>query len=344
MARLAVTVVVPAYNAEATLEPCLAAINVAMAAGDALILYDDGATDRTTVIAHAAGATVMRNDGAPKGPAHGRNAAAFAARTPLILFVDADVVIRPDVIDRLAGEIAATGAAAAFGCYDERPQSRRVTSLYANLRHHYVHLNGARDASTFWSGIGMIKSDLFRVAGGYDSMLYRHPSIEDVELGMRLAAAGHRIRLVAEAQGTHCKDWSLWRVWHTDIVRRAYPWAELIIDRQTACIDLNLETSERITAVNAAAILVFAFATLFSKWFLPMVLVAALTYGYRNCGLFALLTRRIGFPGVIGAIAMHWCYHLYAMATFASVAMLTTLRLRRRPQYQTLVRAKLTDA
>jgi glycosyltransferase involved in cell wall biosynthesis len=343
MARPAVTVVVPAYNAEATLGPCLAAINAALAPGDALILYDDGATDRTNSIALAAGAAVMRNDGAPKGPAQGRNAAAFAASTPLVLFVDADVVIRPDVIDRLAGEIAATGATAAFGCYDERPQSHRVTSLYANLRHHYVHQNGARDATTFWSGIGMIKSDVFRAAGGYDAMRYRHPSIEDVELGVRLVSAGHRIRLVPEAQGTHCKDWTLWRVWHTDIVRRAYPWAELIVDRQTAGVDLNLQASERITALNAAAIPLMALGLLVSPWFAVALLVAVSSYGYRNRGLFALLMRRIGFPGVMAAVIMHWCYHLYAMATFAWVAMLTMVRLRQRPHYRALDGGLATD-
>ncbi len=344
MARPAVTVVVPAYNAEATLAPCLAAIDAAMAPGDRLVLFDDGSTDRTNAMAHAAGATVMRNDGPPKGPAHGRNEAAFAASTPLVLFVDADVVIRPDVIERLAGEIAGTGAASAFGCYDERPQSHRVTSLYANLRHHYVHLHGARDATTFWSGIGMVRTDVFRAAGGYDGERYRYPSIEDVELGVRLIAAGQRIRLVPEAQGTHCKDWSLWRVWHTDIVRRAYPWAELIIDGQTAGADLNLQASERISALNAAAILVLLPAVALSGWFALALAVAVISYGYRNRGLFTLFARRIGFPGVLAAVAMHWCYHLYAMATFAWVAMLTSFGLRQRPQGRTPGRGLAADA
>ena len=65
--------------------------------------------------------------------------------------------------------------------------------------------------------------------GGFDERRFVHPSIEDVELGARLVAAGGKIRLVPEAQGKHCKDWTLLQVWRTDILRRAYPWSCLLM-------------------------------------------------------------------------------------------------------------------
>lgn len=328
-----VTVIVPAYNAEATIEPCLAAINAALRPGDRLIVYDDGATDRTNAIALDAGAKVVRNEGAPLGPAHGRNAAAAIAETELLLFVDADVVLSSGAIDLLATEMAAVGAAAAFGSYDDRPRSDRVTSLYANLRHHFFHQTGSREASTFWSGIGMIERNLFVQLGGYNPRLYRHPSIEDVELGARLIRRGHRIRLVPDALGTHCKDWSLWRVWHTDIVRRAYPWAGLMADGHTSGVDLNTAAGERITALIALSIPVLLFGSLFALPALAGGGGAIAGYLYRNRAFFGFLARRLGPTRLVAAVAMHWSYHVYASVTFVVVAVMTRLRLRHSPDY-----------
>lgn len=331
--RPTVTVIVPAYNAQATIAPCLDAIHAAMQPGDELIVYDDGATDDTNAIAKAAGARILRNEGSPKGPGFGRNAAARAAATDLILFVDADVVIAPDVLDLLAGEIGRTGAIAAFGSYDDHPRSDRYTSLYANLRHHFVHQNGPCEATTFWSGIGMIDRKTFLAFGGYDTALFVHPSIEDVELGVRLKSRGHRIRLVHQAFGTHCKDWSLWRVWHTDVVRRAYPWSALIADGRTAGIDLNVATGERITAFLAVASLICLLA---SPFYGPALIAAAffaLGYGIRNRKFFGFLAKRLPVGGAVVAVAMHWCYHIYATATFVIVQVMTKLRLRAPSNY-----------
>lgn len=321
--RPAVAVIVPAYNAEATIGPCLSAITSAMQPGDELIVYDDGATDRTNAIAVAAGAQVVRNTGSPKGPAHGRNAASAIAQLPLLLFVDADVVVAPDTIDRLAAEIGATGAAAAFGSYDDHPQSQRATSLYANLRHHFVHQNGAREATTFWSGIGMIDRQVFADIGGYDAVRFAHPSIEDIDLGVRLKAQGHRIRLVPDAQGTHCKDWSLWRVWHTDVVRRAWPWSRLIASGQTAGVDLNVATGERITAVIALSMPVLLSIGVFAPMAFLGAAAAMIAYVLRNRRFFGFLARRLKPLELLTAVAMHWCYHIYASATFA-IALIAT--------------------
>lgn len=331
--RPAVTVIVPAYNAEATIEQCLEAITSSLKGGDHLIVYDDGATDRTNAIAVSFGAQIVRNEGPPLGPAHGRNAAAAIASTDLLLFVDADVVLSSDAIELLTTEIATVGAVAAFGSYDDRPRSDRVTSLYANLRHHFFHQHGSREASTFWSGIGMINRKVFLQLGGYNPGLYRHPSIEDVELGVRLVRQGHRIRLVPEALGTHCKDWSLWRVWHTDIVRRAYPWAGLMADGQTSGLDLNTAGGERITALIALAIPLLVLGSLFLFPVLTLAGAAVAAYLYRNRAFFGFLARRLSPPRLVAAIAMHWCYHVYASVTFVVVALMTRLRLRHSPDY-----------
>ncbi|MEO8453840.1 MAG: glycosyltransferase, partial [Sphingomicrobium sp.] len=313
--REPVSVIVPAYNAEATITECLKALAAAMQPVDELIVFDDGSTDSTRSIAEAAGARIVCNSGRPRGPAHGRNAAAASAARPYLMFVDADVIIHRDAIDQLVEEVGRSGAVAAFGSYDDHPRSRRLPALYANLRHHFVHQSGIRDASTFWSGIGLMRTDVFREFGGYDDVLFAHPSIEDVELGMRLISAGKKIRLVPAAQGTHWKDWTLWRVWHTDVVRRALPWSRLIADGQVAEADLNLAKKERALALLALSLPV---ALVGGVFFHPLWIGAAALIALYVIGIFPfvrVLARRMNPVQLTAAIAMHLCYHIYASVT-----------------------------
>ena len=336
--RDAVSVIVPAYNAEATITECLSALRAAMREGDELIVFDDGSTDSTPGIARAAGARIVTNPGRPKGPGHGRNMAAAAASKPYLIFVDADVIIARDTIDRLMDEVRKTGAVAAFGSYDDHPRSRRLPALYANLRHHFVHQSGSLDATTFWSGIGLIRADVFREVGGYDDELFSHPSIEDVELGMRLIHAGNRIRLVPDAQGTHWKDWTLWRVWHTDVVRRALPWSRLIADGQVAEADLNLAKKERLLAVLALST---PLALVGGFFFAPLWLAAVAAAAFYVFGIFPfvrVLARRMNPLQLLAAIGLHLCYHVYASLTYASVMLATRLGLRRRGSFRPALR------
>ena len=194
----------------------------------------------------------------------------------------------------------ANASVGAFGSYDDKPASLRATSLYANLRHHYVHQRGNPDATTFWSGIGLMRRDIFLQFGGFDWERFPYPSVEDVELGMRVVAAGHRIRLVPSALGKHCKDWSLWRVWHTDVLRRARPWSLLLSERPGATKDLNLAKEERAKAFLALMIPTLLAGGLFSSVFLLLAAVTALLYGFVNRGFFSFLFRRLPMSGLRG--------------------------------------------
>ena len=343
--REPVSVIVPAYNAQATLTECLKALRTAMGPADELILFDDGSTDSTRSIAEAAGARIVSNPGLPKGPGHGRNMAAANATHPYLLFVDADVILHPDAIGLLVEEVERTGAAAAFGSYDDHPRSRRLPALYANLRHHFVHQSGSREATTFWSGIGLMRSDVFHEFGGYDDVLFAHPSIEDVELGMRLINAGKRIRLVPAAQGTHWKDWTLWRVWHTDVVRRALPWSRLIADGQLAQADLNLARRERVLAVLALTVPAAFVGGFFFHYLWLAALAAIVAYAIGIAPFLRVLARRMNPAQLVAALGLHLCYHIYASAAYASVMLATRLGLRSRAgRPQPAPRAQATEA
>ena len=151
------------------------------------------------------------------GPAEARNLGAQRARGDVLVFVDADVVVHADAFHRIRAALEADqGLTAIFGSYDDSPPAPGAVSGFRNLLHHYVHQSSPGPATTFWAGLGAIRRDAFLASGGFDAARYPRASIEDVELGIRLAEAGARIVLDPELQGTHLKEWGLGEMLRTD--------------------------------------------------------------------------------------------------------------------------------
>jgi glycosyltransferase involved in cell wall biosynthesis len=335
-------VVIPAYNAEATISDCLEALHRSHRRPDEIIVFDDGSTDGTAQIAGSAGANVIRKGPARQGPARGRNIAADAARGSIIVFVDADVAVHPDALGRLEAPLLLGEAVASFGSYDDRPKSRRLAALYANLRHHWVHQHGRSEAFTFWSGLGAIKADTFRALNGFDPR-FTEPSIEDIDLGVRILETGGRIRLVKGALGTHHKDWGLLQLWKTDIFRRAIPWAQLIKQGLGRADDLNISTSERTSAIAAYFIPVAALATIWRPAWWPGLALGLVVYLGLNTRFIAFLFRSGGLRAGVAGTILHWCYHLYASAAFVCVtAFFPSPRTRNRIMAATVGRTHAT--
>lgn len=332
MPSIPYSVVVPAYQASATLGDCLAALAAAKPAPAEVIVYDDGSTDGTGDIARAAGARVIRNDGPNLGPACGRNAGVRAASSPVVLFVDADVAVAPDAPGRLAGAVAeGPDVAASFGAYGDRVSHHvgNLAGAYANLRHHHVHVeaggrDGVAEAQTFWSGLGAVDREAFLAASGFDEG-YARPCIEDVELGLRLREAGGRIVLVSGARGDHMKDWTLRQLWRTDLLCRAIPWSQLAAAGRITST-LNTGRTEQTKSVLAHAVWLLALAAIIaaavsgiaSAILAGAAIGAAGAYVTMNRRFFGLLGRRSAGTAVAGA-ALHWLYHCYASATYALV-------------------------
>jgi glycosyltransferase involved in cell wall biosynthesis len=156
---------VPAHNGTKVLPQSLAAL----AASDLpracweLIVVDDASSDATAELAASYADLVVRLAGAPHGPAYARNRGAEVARGDVVAFIDADVVVHPDTLRRLAWQCANDPKlGAVFGSYDDRPPSRGLVSQYRNLLHHYHHQESPGEAETFWAGCGAVRATVFR--------------------------------------------------------------------------------------------------------------------------------------------------------------------------------------
>jgi len=148
---------------------------------------------------------------------------------------------------------ARPGLTAVFGSYDDAPSTGGTVAAFRNLLHHHVHQGASGPAETFWSGLGAVRREAFLAAGGFDADRFPHPSVEDIDLGVRLAANGAQILLDPTIQGTHLKAWTLRSMVCTDFARRGVPWVALLLRSGRRSTVLNLGWRHRLSAAACVA-------------------------------------------------------------------------------------------
>ena len=312
---MVISAIIPAFNAGTEVRECLAALIGANQYVDEILVVDDASHDDTATVAAAAGARVLRLD-RNLGPAGARNAGAAASRGDVLWFVDADVVVAPDAAARVARLFALQpDLAAVFGSYDTQPRATGVVSQYRNLLHHYVHQQAAVDASTFWAGCGAVRRAAFEDVGGFDPRPSWH-FIEDIELGYRLRAAGHRILLDKDLRATHLKRWTLRGVLRTDTFFRAAPWTRLIRRTATAPADLNLGGTQRVSVALAGLATACAILTLFAGAFAVGAAASLLALLAVNSALYRFFYRERSFTFMVASLPLHVLYFLSCGAGF----------------------------
>lgn len=312
------SVVTPVRDGGTVFETCLAGLVRSRFRDFELIVVDDGSRDDSAGVASRAGARVVVNPESC-GPAAARNRGAAEARGDWLLFLDADCEPNPDTVERLAASLTADpDLAAVIGSYDDSPAAPGLVAQAKNLLHHWMHHQAAGEAETFWSGCGAIRRTTFEAVGGFDAARYPGPSIEDVELGFRLRAGGHRIELVPEMQVKHHKAWTFVGLVRSDLVERALPWVDLGFERGGLGNRLNVDRRSRLSAVAALALVAGLAGAVVRP--LPGLVTAAAAAGFlvvAHAGLYRLYARRGGLRLLVVGTALHWLYHLYASAALA---------------------------
>jgi GT2 family glycosyltransferase len=283
------SVVVPATDGPRTLARCIAAIHASASAPEELIVVDSPET---------------------AGPGEARNVGARRARGEFLVFVDADVEVHQDAFARIRHAFEEDGdLVALFGSYDDDPERNGLVSDFRNLLHHHVHQSGAGPATTFWAGLGAIRRADFLALDGFDEVRFPDASIEDIELGMRLAADGKRIVLDPSIQGKHLKHWTLASMIRTDLGRRGIPWVRLLLDNRASSDTLNLSMRHR---ASAAASFALVGGLLARK---PSVVGgAASALLALNASFYTLLLRKRGLRQVAAGFPLHVLHHLVSVS------------------------------
>jgi len=321
------SVVVPAHNNSGQLHECLKALRASRYQNYEIIVVDDCSSEDLRPVASQYGARYLRTP-ANMGPAGARNLGAKAAEGEILVFVDSDVTVGPDVLARIADDLAHNPElAAVFGSYDEEPASADFISQHKNLMHHYIHQISSEEAVSFWAGCGAIRKSVFLEFGGFNAVMFPRPSIEDIELGYRMTLAGKKILLDKQIQGKHLKRWTLASLLQADIFCRAVPWARLILETRRLPRDLNLTYVARLSAVLVGLLLValvlLPISVVGAIGALNPLQVAGAVAGivglllWLNRHMYRWFVQRRGYWFTCGVALLHWLYYLYSGIAFA---------------------------
>jgi len=305
-AMTSLTVVIPATDARVTLDRVIAAVRRAAESPEEVIVVDEPLD---------------------LGPAAARNLGSRQATGEILVFIDADVEVHEDAFARIRAAFAGDrDLAAIFGAYDDDPGSAGTVSDFRNLLHHYVHHRGAGVASTFWAGLGAIRRDVFLELGGFDDTRFPYPSVEDIELGMRLHARGRRVILDPAIQGKHLKNWTFVTMIETDVLRRGIPWMRLVFEKRSGTTALNLGWSHRI-GTGASLLLLVGLARR-KSWLVAGTLALLILV---DQPFYRLLFNRRGAKLAAAALPLHLVHRLSA-ATAVPIALAIHLRRSSKPR------------
>ncbi len=187
-ASLGLTVLIPAHNAEATIARAVRSALEQTLPPAAVIVIDDASTDATAQAAEQAGARVLPGPG--RGAAGARNVGLRAAESDWVGFLDADDWWHEGLIAAAADAVSTCpGAVACFVAAEAIDDDGVVVARHAApARISLPDLVLGRVVATT-SATVVSRAPALRLGGFYEE-LRRPAGIEDMDLWVRLAAAG----------------------------------------------------------------------------------------------------------------------------------------------------------
>jgi hypothetical protein len=190
-------------------------------------------------------------------------------------------------------------------------------SQYKNLAHRFIHKESGGPAKTFWAGFGAVRRAAYEAVGGFDERFER-PSIEDIDLGYRMTAAGYRILLDPRLAVCHLKRWTVKSMITSDVFDRGIPWTQLILRYRQFGGDLNVKDSYKVCVVVAYTALASLLLGVLDRRFLLGVPLGLAGLAYLSRDYYAYFLEKRGFGFALLVFPLHVVYHLYNGFSFVT--------------------------
>lgn len=179
------SVVIPAFQAAATLPAVIAAWRAVVPAPEMVLVVDDASTDGTTEVATRAGAKVVSMT-ANSGRGAVRSCGFRETNSPFILMCDAALIPVGDFVSPAARWLADSQVAAAFA-YVVQQAPRTFVDRWRG-RHLFKSEPPAQNRRALLAtGLCLLRREAVEQVGGFDE---KSRAAEDADLGRRLLAAG----------------------------------------------------------------------------------------------------------------------------------------------------------
>jgi glycosyltransferase involved in cell wall biosynthesis len=320
----AISVVIPAYNAEATLRRCIESVLGNGYAPLEIIIVDDASTDGTadlvTAMAKADPAHVRLVSLATNGgPARARNHGAEAAKYSYFFFLDSDTEMQSDALGRFAARIP--DADAVCGHYHWRPLNDSPVAWYKSLLNYYLFSKqGVFEHDVFLGSAAGIRREAFEKTGGYDASLEWGMDYENEEFGHRLAK-DHRILLDPSITVRH--DFPGFGKLTSTYFTRVAQWMKLFMGRRK--FEAGGPAAQDVGMASAAlpVFLVSLLGLAFTPWAWALAALFGAVYLKGYIGFFGfVLTTRLGFLPAAVLLNAYFCIVISLGATWGAAAYL----------------------
>lgn len=189
--ELKFSIIIPAYN-EATLLPlCLESIEEQdFKGGYEVIVVDNGSTDRTAKIAKAYDARVI-SETERQGPVFARIAGFKVAKGEILVSTDADCIVPPDWLSRIAKDLRSAkfaGLIAGFEYTNANNLSKKFARWLLPLALFLDRLTGGHFSGANFA----VRREAYMDVGGFSPTF---TTFEDVDLSNRLRATGYKLKI-----------------------------------------------------------------------------------------------------------------------------------------------------
>jgi GT2 family glycosyltransferase len=317
------SVVMPVYNAAATLAECLTRLFQSTWDDFEVVLVDDGSNDGTRAIAENFPVRVVPTSGRV-GPAAARNLGARVAEGEMVFFIDSDVMVRPDTLARLMARFAHGDVDGLVGVQAADMRHRDLVSQYKNLWMRWTYLRLVDEVPLFYTTAAAIRREVFMEVGGFDQR-YGTPNVEDTAFGQKLARLGVRVKVQPDLEVEHVKRYSLRALLLTDF-QRAISLTRLKLRHRNDLANNNTSVPSSYIASVPLAGLATAMVGLGLGFVIPALiglgLLGALGVAVLNREFIETIRRNEGWGRAVGAVPLLWL-ELLVVGVGTAVGLLT---------------------
>ena len=206
------TIIIPAFNEEAYLQSTLDSIQTAMAhlrpcVNIDMIVVDNNSDDETAAIARERGAKIVHEP--MQGVARARNTGTRHAKGDVLVFVDADVIVPPNLLDAI--HAAMSDPTCVGGAVDVDYRPRRISMrLYLQAWRLLGRLTGMAQGATQFC-----RKCVFEQVGGYDEKAWIGEDV-DFYWGLKKFAKvrGCTVRFIRSPRvQPSCRRFDKWPIW-----------------------------------------------------------------------------------------------------------------------------------
>lgn len=307
------SIIIPARDSALELRECLLGLKRSSLPPKEVIVVNDGSTDATATVAAEFEVTGINLD-QHHGANYCRNMGANAATGDILLFLDSDVVVEPDTLQRALDAFSDKRIEAIVGLYSAVHPHPSLASQYKNLWIRYSYLKSGPHIDWIFGAVAAFRKDVFLRLGGFDDTMLMRYGGEDLELGKRFVHHNRLIRFEPSIEVIHLKRHTLKTLLWNDF-RRSQGFVSLAskvnqLPRSIFNGFVNIYPAFVLSTILSWPIALAGIGSIWNSEFGVVFLFLLLLYGVVNVPFLSYLARERGVLFALGSLGILYLDHL----------------------------------